>query len=69
MDVSQDTVAPLKPGGVLVFSGMLQHGTPDNRSEKRRRSLQYHYRPASAQAITEEERLKIYGGEGRGATC
>jgi phytanoyl-CoA hydroxylase len=69
MDVTDDTVVPLQPGGMLVFSGLMQHGTPDNHSEHRRRALQYHYRPASAEGITEEERLKVYGGEGKGVSC
>jgi phytanoyl-CoA hydroxylase len=34
---------PLKPGGVLFFSGLLHHGTPPNTSPLRRRALQFHY--------------------------
>lgn len=43
VDVEHDVVVPLKPGGVLFFSGLLHHGTPPNVSPLRRRALQFHY--------------------------
>lgn len=61
--------APLKPGGLLLFDGLLPHGTPHNNSPLRRRALQFHYRNQSAHSFSEEERLAIFGGEGRGAQC
>ena len=61
--------APLKPGGALLFNGMLPHGTPHNSSGLRRRALQYHYRPADVQALTTEQRLAIYGTEGKDVEC
>lgn len=60
---------PLKPGGLLVFDGLLPHGTPHNRSPHRRRALQFHYAPADVAEWTEEDRLRIFGGEGRGVEC
>lgn len=60
---------PLRPGGCLLWNGLLHHGSPATRSPKRRRALQLHYVPASAGRITPEERLAVFGGEGRGMTC
>jgi phytanoyl-CoA hydroxylase len=60
---------PLEPGGILLFSSLIQHGTPANISGLRRRAVQFHYRPQSAPLTSEEERMKIFGGEVRGATC
>lgn len=60
---------PLKPGGCLLWHGLLHHGSPATRSPKRRRALQLHYVPANAGRITAEERLAVFGGEGKGMTC
>ena len=43
VDVPSDVVVPLRPGGVLLFSGLIHHGTPPNLSTSRRRALQFHY--------------------------
>lgn len=60
---------PLKPGGALFFHSLIQHGTPANNSEQRRRAVQYHYKPASAVKTSSEERLAIFGEEGKEVTC
>ncbi len=60
---------PLQPGGALLFSGLLHHGTPPNRSDKPRRALQYHYQPHRTRAISRAQRLAIYGGEGQDVEC
>ena len=60
---------PLKPGGCLLWNGLLHHGSPATRSPNRRRALQLHYVPESAGRITSEERLAVFGGEGKGMTC
>ena len=60
---------PLKPGGCLLFHSLMQHGTPINNSQKRRRAVQFHYRPVSADKSTEAERLAIFGSEGKDVTC
>jgi phytanoyl-CoA hydroxylase len=60
---------PLKPGGVLLWHGRLHHGTPSNRSDKRRRALQLHYVPASVDLISAEDRLAVFGSEGKNVTC
>jgi len=65
----QCTAVPLKPGGILFFDSLMPHGTPSNHSDKRRRALQYHYAPASAQAITLEERMAVFGSDGKDVEC
>jgi len=70
-DVAADDAwtVPLKPGGCLLFQGLLHHGTPPSRSPQRRRALQFHYKPASATQIAAEQRLAIFGSEGKDVTC
>jgi phytanoyl-CoA hydroxylase len=60
---------PLRRGGCLFFKGLLPHGTPANRTNRRRRALQFHYYPTATVGTSEEDRLAIFGGEGRGAEC
>jgi len=62
-------VVPLKPGGLLLFSGLLQHGTPRNDSPLRRRALQFHYRPSGTTLLAPFERMRTWGAEGKGFTC
>ena len=65
----RDVVVPLPPGGVLLWHGLTHHGSPVNHSRRRRRALQFHYRPASAEETTTEKRMQAFGGEVRGAEC
>jgi phytanoyl-CoA hydroxylase len=60
---------PLRPGGVLFFDGLIQHGTPYNATGQRRRAVQYHYAPATAQKVPDEERLALFGSEGKDVEC
>jgi phytanoyl-CoA hydroxylase len=62
-------VAPLQPGGVLLFHSLLHHGTPANASPQRRRALQFVYVPASLGRISAAERLAIFGSEGKDVEC
>ncbi|MBS0632101.1 MAG: phytanoyl-CoA dioxygenase family protein [Verrucomicrobia bacterium] len=66
---TKSVAAPLKPGGLLFFDGMLPHGTPHNSSPKRRRALQFHYAPADVTKEPKENRLKNFGSEGKNVTC
>lgn len=77
-DVVRDRVmaVPLPAGGALLFDGLLHHGTPANLSTRRRWALQFHYAPRSAiwQSSEErrrykEERLAVFGADGKDATC
>ena len=67
--VGRDTMVPLKPGGCLFWHGLTHHGSPVNQSEQRRRALQLHYKPASAGEITTQERMEVYGSEGKDVDC
>lgn len=67
--LAKDVAVPLAPGGLLFFDGLIHHGTPANRTKTRRRALQFHYVDRRAITIPEEERLAVYGLEGRGAEC
>ena len=66
---TKSVAVPLKPGGILLFDGMLPHGTPHNSSPKRRRALQFHYAPVGTTKVPPEERLRNFGGEGKNVTC
>jgi phytanoyl-CoA hydroxylase len=70
-DVAADEAwsVPLKPGGCLIFHGLLHHGTPPSRSPQRRRALQFHYKPAGATQIAPEQRMAIFGSEGKDVSC
>jgi phytanoyl-CoA hydroxylase len=69
VQVEKDAAVPLKPGGVLVFHGLLHHGTPPNFSTKRRRSLQIHYAPESAEKMTPREYKRMFTNEMTNAQC
>ncbi|MEM7119317.1 MAG: phytanoyl-CoA dioxygenase family protein [Chloroflexota bacterium] len=70
-DVMNDgaVAVPLRPGSCLLFHGLIHHGTPANRSEKRRRAMQFHYRASSVVEKDEAHRLAHFGSDGTGATC
>lgn len=61
--------APLKPGGMLLFDGLLVHGTPHNSSDLRRRALQFHYHGEQFPKVSNEDRMAVYGDEGKDVTC
>jgi len=69
VDVPKDEVVPLKPGGLLIFSGLLHHGTPPNLSNQRRRALQFHYAPESALKMTPEAYKVAFTNEMTQAEC
>ena len=60
---------PLNPGGLMLFDGLLQHGTPHNPTKQRRRALQFHYCAKDAKWINEKARLAVFGPEGKDVTC
>lgn len=67
--VDREVMVPLKAGGCLLWHGMLHHGTPANRSNLRRRALQFHYCPESTGSIETEERMEAFGSEGKDIEC
>jgi phytanoyl-CoA hydroxylase len=60
---------PLEPGGCLFFSSLMQHGTAPNTSDERRRAVQFHYRPATAELSSREARMAVFGSEGKDVSC
>jgi|UniRef100_UPI0040495CF5 phytanoyl-CoA hydroxylase len=52
----------LPPGGLMIFDGLLPHETAANRSNLRRRALQFHYRSAATQVVPREEYMKKFTG-------
>lgn len=60
---------PLEPGGCLFFSSLMQHGTAPNTSDDRRRAVQFHYRPAGTELTSLEERMAVFGSEGKDVSC
>lgn len=67
--VEEVVAVPLRPGSLLLFHGLIHHGTPPSQSPRRRRALQIHYKPESVARIEEEERLAVFGSEGKDVTC
>ena len=67
--VARDTMVPLQPGGCLFWHGLTHHGSPVNQSDQGRRALQFHYKPASAGEITTQDRMAVYGSEGKDVDC
>ena len=60
---------PLPAGGCLIFDGLTPHGTPTNKSNARRRALQYHYVLKGTPRTSSEERIAIFGDEGKNVSC
>lgn len=65
----REVALPMEAGDLMIFDAKLPHGTPTNRTNTQRWAVQYHYVPASAANGTEEERLSIFGSEGKNVTC
>ncbi len=60
VDVARDVMVPLKPGGVMLFSGLLHHATPPNRSPARRRALQFHYASVNCRRIDAQRHAQYF---------
>ena len=65
----RSVAAPLQPGGLLLFDGLLPHGTPRNGSGRHRQALQFHYTGAKSEKIAASERMRVFGSEGRNVSC
>ncbi len=66
---SGQAAAPLPAGGCLIFDGLTPHGTPTNKSNSRRRALQYHYVPKDTPRISTAERVELFGPGGEDVSC
>jgi len=70
LDLSTLAPVPLQPGGALFFSGMIPHETPPNRSDKRRRALQFHFRGSRSEILPGPEYDSVFqDAEGQPASC
>ncbi|MFY7882632.1 MAG: phytanoyl-CoA dioxygenase family protein [Fimbriimonas sp.] len=69
LSASGQVATPLPAGGCLIFDGLTPHGTPTNRSNTRRRAIQWHYVRKGTPRTTTEERMAIFGNEGKEVSC
>jgi phytanoyl-CoA hydroxylase len=69
IDVARDVMVPLSPGGVMLFSSLLHHGTPPNRSPARRRALQFHYAHTSCRKIDAAAHAQYFHDADGHAAC
>lgn len=53
---STENAAPifLETGDALIFHGEIYHHTPPNKTDKRRRAIQYHYSSAKCQRTNDQ---------------
>ncbi|MBL8376549.1 MAG: phytanoyl-CoA dioxygenase family protein [Burkholderiales bacterium] len=59
------TALPMDPGDTVVFHGLVQHFTDDNRSPTRRRALQFHYATEQARWTGLDAHERLYADEKR----
>jgi alkylhydroperoxidase family enzyme len=70
-----DIVAiPLPPGALVLFDGLIPHGTPTNTSPNPRRALQFHWYNADGAVLVGENephigRAHVFGGASQGLSC
>ena len=60
---------PMRAGGCLLFDALLPHGTPANRTDRQRWAVQYHYVSSDSGETGDEDRLAVFGSEGKGVSC
>jgi phytanoyl-CoA hydroxylase len=67
----RDRVAlPMEPGDVLIFSSLIHHYTAANRSNQRRRALQFHYHQTGLEWTSlEAHRVLFHDADGEYAGC
>jgi len=57
---------PVRRGSCVLLNGLVQHGSPPNRSSARRLALQLTFKPGSATMITDDERILAFSGSRSG---
>jgi len=71
IDPNDAVPVPLPAGGAMFFYGMLPHQTPPNRTDHRRRALQFHYRGESTYQLDPEDYANdvFVDSQGRASSC
>jgi phytanoyl-CoA hydroxylase len=59
----------MQAGDVLLFDSKLPHGTPINKTTHQRFAIQFHFAPSSAITTSDEQRMAIFGSEGKDVRC
>lgn len=60
---------PMAPGDALFFSGLAPHGTPPNHTDRSRKAVQLHLVPKGYRRISTDDRLAVFGNEGKVCEC
>lgn len=61
VETARAVAVPLDPGGLLFFDGLVHHGTAQNRSSDSRWSISFHYAPATAAHLSDEDYRSFFG--------
>jgi len=61
VEVPRAVAIPLPAGGLMFFDGLIHHGTPANRTNTRRRAMQFHYSLAEVTRTSDEEHKAVFG--------
>jgi phytanoyl-CoA hydroxylase len=70
VDIDRRVALPMDPGDVLIFHSLIHHYTAANRSNQRRRALQFHYHQVGLEWISLEAHRDLYhGADGEYAGC
>ena len=69
MTGARPVALPMHAGDLVIFDAKIPHGTPTNRTQDHRWALQYHYVGKSAEKIPVEQRLAVFGEEGKDVSC
>jgi phytanoyl-CoA hydroxylase len=59
----------MRAGDVLLFDSKLPHGTPTNHTAHQRFAVQFHFAPKAAVRTTDEDRMAVFGSEGKDVRC
>lgn len=71
-DKENIVAVPLRAGGLVLFDGMVPHGTPTNRTSETRRALQFHWVKRGATRIGQDDpggRTQTFGGAANDLSC
>ena len=63
------TAVPMNTGDTMFFDSKLPHGTPTNYTNFQRWAIQLHYTKIASQKSNPDNRLKIFGSEGKNVSC